>query len=484
MKSVVQATSGAAIPKRRVDALPGPRGLPWFGNLLQLHAGRAHRDVEAWGRQFGPFFTFRLGPRRFLGLTDHETIMSVLRDRPDGFSRSVRLEQVWNGMHMDPGLFISNGDSWQKQRRMVMAAFDPAHVKAYFPMLLTVTRRLQQRWQKAAAVHAPIDLRADLMRYTVDGVAGLAFGTDTNTLESDDDVIQNHLDKIFPTLFERTLAPFPYWRYIRLPADRRLDRSVAVVNAAVRGFVASARARLQAEPARAERPANLLEAMIVAADREGSGVGDAEIAGNVLTMLLAGEDTTANTLAWLIWLLQRHPAALARCRDEVRRAVPDVDAMTPESLTSLDYLEACINEAMRLKPVAPTIVKQALRDTTLGNVQVPAGTLVWCVLRHDTLQDRYFPQADAFEPERWLAGDAHGRNAAKRVAMPFGGGPRICPGRYLALLEMKMAMAMLLGRFDIQSVATADGGDPQEHMALTMAPVGLQMRLVDLDRST
>jgi cytochrome P450 len=100
-------------------------------------------------------------------------------------------------------------------------------------------------------------------------------------------------------------------------------------------------------------------------------------------------------------------------------------------------------------------------------------------MRHDSLDERHFQDAAAFEPQRWIGagGVAQAANAAKRVSMPFGAGPRLCPGRNLALLEMKMAVAMLLGRFDIESVDTPDGGEAREHLAFTMAPLGLRMRL-------
>jgi len=474
---VPEAASDTACHLRQLDDLPGPRGLPILGNALQVRAGHIHRDVEAWADRFGPFFQFRLGRRRFLAVADHEAVKALLRDRPDGFRRSVQLEQVTQEMGLAPGVFVSNGDAWRSQRRMVMAGFDPTHVKAYFPTLLTVTKRLHRRWQAAASSGALIDLRADLMRFTVDGVAGLAFGYDINTLERDGDLIQHHLDKIFPALYKRLLAPLPYWRYIKLPSDRELDRSVAAVNAAVQGFIATARDKMKADPKLVDQPSNLLEAMIAAADRQDSGVGDREIAGNVFTLLLAGEDTTANTLAWMIWLLHRNPESLQRASEEVRRVSPELSSMTPETMASLGYVEACANEAMRLKPVAPMMLSEALRDTTIGDVRVPAGTIVWLIFRHDTILDRFFPDARAFHPQRWLQEGARGADSAKRIAMPFGGGPRVCPGRYLALLEIKMAMTMLLGQFDVESVAAVDGGEPQEHMALTMGPVGLRMRL-------
>ena len=115
--------------------------------------------------------------------------------------------------------------------------------------MLKVGQRLAGRWDKAAATGQPVDLQADLMRFTVDTIAGLAFGTEVNTLESDDDIIQKHLDKIFPAMFERLLAPFPIWRYFKRKKDRELEHSMAEVNAAVATFIAKARARVPELPA-------------------------------------------------------------------------------------------------------------------------------------------------------------------------------------------------------------------------------------------
>jgi cytochrome P450 len=362
---------------------------------------------------------------------------------------------------------------------MVMAGFDPAHVRRYHPALARVAGRLEARWARAAQSGAGIDLQSDLMRYTVDAIAGLAFGSDVNTLESDGDIIQQHLDRIFPALFKRVMSPFPTWRWFRTREVKALEASIAEVNRAVQSFIDQARARLAADPELRNSPNNLLEAMIVAADEPGSGINDTLVAGNVMTMLLAGEDTTANTLAWMIDLLWRHPQALARATQEVRSVLAPGESPSMDQLAQLEYIEACAHETMRLKPVAPILGLQAIGEAVVGDVRIPSGTVIINLMRRDSVKDEFVPNGASFDPTRWLAqgSAAQAASSVKRISMPFGAGPRICPGRYLALVEIKMAMATLLNRFDLASVGSPGGGEAAERMEFTMMPVGLEMRL-------
>jgi len=376
-------------------------------------------------------------------------------------------------MGLPPGVFSAEGEDWLRQRRMVMAGFDPGHVRRYFPALVEVARRLSRRWGRAAQSAQTIDLQSDLMRFTVDTIAGLAFGAKVDTLSSDADVIQQHLDKIFPALFRRITAPLPLWRVLPSAADRALARSMVEVNRAVDGFIAQARARMQHDPQLRSNPQNVLQAMIAQADLPDSGLNDAQVAGNVLTLLLAGEDTTANTIAWMIYLLWTHPDALQQAQAEIQAQVHDPDHPTMQELEGLHFLQACIHETMRLKPVGPQLPLQANHDLTVGNVQVPQGTIVINLLRSDTLREDLVEHATEFRPQRWL----QAYNPAKRMSTPFGAGPRICPGRYLALLEMKIAMTVLLGQFEVTHVGTAQGLPPQERLQFAMMPVGLLMRV-------
>jgi cytochrome P450 len=467
----IAAVVGAPI-LRQISDLPGPRAWPWVGNVLQLKPERIHHDIEALCRRFGPLLRIYFGRKKVLVVANHASVTTVLRERPSSFRRPGITAKISAEIGGLPNVFNAEGADWRNQRRMVMAGFAPKPIKAYFPALVNVALRLQRRWDTAAGQHSTIDLSADLKRYTVDIIAGLAFGQDVNTLEAGENVIQQHLDCILPGIARRSLSIFPYWRYFKLAQDRQLEHSSAAMRLAVYDLIAQARQRMQAEPARLEKPSNLLEAMIAAADQEGSAITNDIVAGNVTTMLLAGEDTTANTIAWLLYLLRRHPEALKKVTLEVQQVAPDCASFSTEQMDALVFLDASIQEAMRLKPVAPFLPVEAVVDTTVEDVHVPKGTLVWCVLRHDSMDEKNFANPQAFMPERWL--DAA---VDKQVAMPFGSGPRTCPGRYLALLEIKVAVAMLLGRFEIDSVEAVDGKEVQELMAFVMSPVGLRMRL-------
>jgi cytochrome P450 len=461
----------APVP-RQIKDLPGPQRWPLVGNLLQVKPQRIHQDVEQWCRRFGPVMRLYFGPRAVLVIANHTTVNAVLRDRPGIFRRPSITAKVSAELGGFPNVFNAEGADWRNQRRMVMAGFAPKPIRAYFPALVNVALRLQRRWEAAAMEHRQIDLSADLKRYTVDIIAGLAFGQDVNTLEAGDNVIQQHLDLILPGIARRSLSIMPYWRYFKLPQDRRLERSSAALRTEVYALIAQSRQRMLADPTLRDKPSNLLEAMLAAADQPDSGVDNDMVAGNVTTMLLAGEDTTANTIAWLLYLLRSNPHTLQKATAEVKQLAPDSASFTLEQMDALVYLDAAVQEAMRLKPVGPFMPVEAIVDTTVEDVHVPKGSLVWCVLRHDSVDESHFANAQAFTPERWLA-----PGIDKQISTPFGAGPRTCPGRYLALLEIKVAMAMLLGRFEIDSVDTVDGQEPQELMAFVMSPVGLRMRL-------
>ena len=469
--------------------LPGPSGLPLLGNLLQLDLKRLHRQLESWANQFGSIYLFEIARKPIVVFTDPEHIQTILRNRPKLYRRLSSIEPVFKEMGIT-GVFSAEGDDWKRQRRLTAHAFDSKHLQQFFPTLLKVTERLRNRWLKAAKSSEPVDVQQDFMRYTVDVTTNLAFGYDMNTLETEGDVIQEHLEKIFPAINRRVNAPFPWWRYFKLPEDRALDKALAAIRNSIERFIAEARARLDKNPELAAHPTNLLEAMLVARDEDNTTFSDDEIHGNALTMLLGGEDTTANTLAWMTHFMSVYPEVQNAMHNEALGVVSETGMVGAlEDTDRLPFVEAVTHETMRLKPVAPVLFLETIEDVEVGGVGLPKQTAIMTLTLHGALQNANFANAATFNPERWLPTEL-GRTGASpvpagvrpaacphntRAFVPFGGGPRICPGRHLALIEIKAAMSMISAAFEITKPSNAT--EPTELFSFSMMPENLRLNV-------
>lgn len=138
---------------RQLHELPSPRGLPLFGHLLEIEPDRFHQQLEQWAQELGPYYTLRLGGEPTLVISGHEVVAAALRDRPEGFRRTPKMETVWRELGLPVGVFGANGEAWARQRRMVMAGFDPAHVRRYF----RPCRRWRAAWPRAGRRRPPAD---------------------------------------------------------------------------------------------------------------------------------------------------------------------------------------------------------------------------------------------------------------------------------------------------------------------------------------
>ena len=461
---------------RPYEELPGPPTLPLIGNAHQIRFAQLHRILERWADDYGPLYRFKLGPRRLVAVSDPEVIKRLHRERPDVFRRTRSVESASAEMHIN-GVFSSEGEDWRRQRKIVTLALNTAHLKPFYPKLLRTTERLLKRWSEAADKGITLDLCRELMRYTVDVTTQLAFGIDFNTLETDGPVIQHNLDKVFPALNVRVNAPFPYWRYFRLRKDRELDAALEDLESQVNEIIADVRRRMQQDPALFESPTNFLEAMLAAKESEGMSFSDADVFANVCTLLLAGEDTTANTIAWTVYFMLCNPEGTLRLRQEVDKVLGS-ELLPPSIETTYEfpYLEAFYSEAMRLKPVAPLNALEPLHDVDIRGHRIPAGTVIMMLNRYIAGQEASFGRAAEFDPERWLQSEEQRQCPHDTTAfLPFGTGPRFCPGRNLALLQIRTVLAMLSHNFDVEFARPDIPID--EKLSFTMMPDRFDIRL-------
>jgi cytochrome P450/nitrite reductase/ring-hydroxylating ferredoxin subunit len=368
------ADTGQVGRVRTVDELPGPPGLPLVGNVLELAPERMHSVIEGWEKTYGSLFRFRLGPRNVVVVSKLALVQQVLRERPENYRRMSSFETVFAEMGT-PGVLSAEGTAWRSLRRLTMVALSHRNLKTFYPTLKTVAERLHRRWTLAADAGREVDLVDDLQRFAVDVTTQLAFGRDINALAGGKDELQSKFDEVFAALNRRLSAVFPYWRYVRLSADRRLNRALDGLFAWASELVDATRARLAADPTRAEQPANFLEAMICARDEAGRLFSKEALLGNVLQIVGGGEDTTAHTLAWAIHEICDRPHTAAALREELDVVLGE--AIVPNDIDAaakLVYANAIANEAMRLRPVVPVMFLETNRDLVLDDLALPKGT--------------------------------------------------------------------------------------------------------------
>ncbi|MES2129941.1 MAG: cytochrome P450 [Pseudomonadota bacterium] len=470
----VTDSSGAAL--RGIAQLPGPKGLPVLGNVRDLNPATFHQTLENWAREFGPLYTFGAFARRFVVTADNELIAQMLRSRPDKLRRTRHIAGIMEEMGVS-GVFNAEGEEWRRQRKLVMRAFTPEVIHNFFPTLTALTERLHLRWHAAIARGETVDVWRDLKAWTLDVTISLAMGQDINTLEHEDNRLQRDIEFIFKRMGRRLVSPLAYWRFIKLPIDHATDAAFARIALAVNGFIAQTRARLEADPALRSKPSNMLEAFVAARDEADSGFTDANVVGNALTMVFAGEDTTSTSSAWLLDFLARDGASAAAMAREADEALGESAVLQDHrALDQMHFTEAATRESMRLKPVAPYMGVEPLGDLQIGDTLIPKGTPIMVLLRHSAERISELEAPEQFRPERWMPEQgAEGSNDPGRTLFPFGGGARFCPGRYLAMAEIKVVMSMLFRNFELELDRCAP--PVEERFTFTMTPSALPVRL-------
>jgi cytochrome P450 len=475
-KDMAPSTTMSAAAVRRIADLPGPKPAPIFGNMLQIESLRFHQFLEKWAREFGPMYKLKMGPKFIVVISDHTLIANLLRDRPEALRRTTRTSRMLTELGTT-GVFTDEGDEWRKQRKLVMRGLTPEVIRRFFPTMVKMTERLRLRWQHAVTSGKPVDVLRDLKAYALDITIGLAMGQDINALEHDDNLLQRDIEDIFYRIARRLTSPIAYWRYLKLPVDRAADASAERIAQAVRGFIAQTRKELEAHPERRSKPSNMLEALLVARDEPDSGFTDEHVIGNAVTMVFAGEDTTSNTIAWLLYFLsrdQKNAKVVAEESDAVLDGHPVLQDFA--GLEQFRYLDAATNEAMRIKPVAPIMGLETNKEMLVGDILMPPGTAMLACLRHSGQLAGEFTDPDTFQPERWLGEDpVLANDSPTRKLFPFGGGPRFCPGRFLAMAEVRMVTSMIARNF---TLSYDENALPVEELfTFTMTPSALPIKL-------
>lgn len=428
---------------------PGPRGRFLLGSLPEFAA-----DVLGFMthcvREHGDFVRVHLPGHDVFILNRSEDIETVLLTQRANF---VKHSFFWKHVTaiFGNGLLTSEGEFWLKQRRLAAPAFHPDRIAAYGNVMAAYADRQAEAWKDGEVR----DIHHDMMRVTMEIVSKTLFDVE---VEKDVDEIGESFDLVIREIAKRFRRPVKIADWIPLPGNLRYRRGVALLDRLVARVLAERRARP------GDR-GDLLSMLLEARDDDGAPMSDKQLRDELITLFLAGHETTAISLSWTLFLLAKNPTAEDRLRREIAEVVGD-RLPAAGDLPRLRYAEAVVKEALRLYPPAYVIGREAVADCVVGGYDVPARATVYFspwVLHRDA---RYFPHPEAFRPERWQDGST--AKLPKYVYIPFGGGPRICVGERFAMMEGVLVLATILRRCRLAMA----GPDPVPFPSITLRPEG------------
>jgi cytochrome P450 len=448
---------------RSFHDLPGPPLLPLIGNpsvFLSSPLDFLTRQSQA----HGGVWRNRIGRQRTLILTDPDLIEQVfIKHRASTVKDPITagLSEV-----LGQGLLTAEGETWRQSRRLIAPSFQPRHLADLGQTMVASSQRAIE-----AIGDGPRDVHDDMMSLTLDIAVRTLFGT-----------VMSDTARVGPLVAE-LMAVFEQethtWRrllpdWISTQARRTATHHRDELHRLLLDIVQQRRAA-------GGEGSDLLSRLLAAQDEDGRGMDDDQLRDEMLTLFLAGHETTALTLSYALWLLAEHPEALAAVRGELDDVL---GGRTPDAADSrrLPWLDAVVQESMRLYPPAWIVGRAAAEDIVLtdpvsGDIAVRAGTVIlmpqWVVHR----DARWFSEPLAFRPQRWLDETARPRFSF----FPFGGGQRICVGSHFARMESILVLATWLQAFDLRPAADFS---LKVSPSVTLRPVhGVRVHLTRRDRS-
>ena len=438
----------------RID-FPPTEGAPAFARWL----GIAPRfDVMATLRKGPVCYTTLLGKRIYF-INDAEHVKRILLDNLANYPKSVSYRNNLRPFLGD-GLLISEGEFWKRQRRLAQPAFHLRRLKALAAAMAQCSGRMVAGWRDGEI----IDVLAAMNAVTMQIVAATLFGADVSgdikTVAQAVNVLGEETGRVRPSAF------FELPEFITRPRGRKFAQALESLDAIVNRIVAQRRASGEAKD-------DLLSMLLEARDEEtGEGMTDRQLRDELITLFLAGHETTAIALTWAFHLLSLHPEVEKKLHAEVdavlgARAVPSFD-----DLECMPYSRMVAEEAMRLYPPAYVFSRRAAGDDLLGAFRIPAGAHIiispYALHRHPD----YWPEPEVFRPERFAQDDPR---RPKHAYIPFGGGPRICIGNSFAMMEHAIVMGAVARGWRLEAIP---GREVRTEPRITLRPRGgLLMRV-------
>ncbi|QJW91073.1 cytochrome P450 [Spirosoma taeanense] len=425
-------------------AIPVHPGLPVVGNTLSYL-----RDPLAFLRglqqQYGSERMVRIsvGGRLTTLMLKPEETKQVLQENNRNYGRGKSFAILRE--FLGNGLLTSDGDFWRRQRRLAQPAFHRQKLILLAETMISEAVAWAERLETMDR-QKPVNISAATTDVTLRIVTKTLFGSDLGSRSSDLGRALSHLNHVANNA---VINPFRLPKWVPTPDNRAFEKARREVDQLIFSII-------ETRQRTGESHDDLLDMLLRATDDEtGEGMSDAQLRDEMVTLFTAGQETTATSMAWTLYLLAQHPDVLARVKAEISTTLGPRDRPSADDLRAMPFLSQVINESLRLYPPAWVMSRLSLGPDRFGEYMIDANQGVLLspyVLHHDPAT---WPKPDQFNPDRFapeLMKDKSDRERHPYSFIPFGGGPRLCIGNQFALMEMQALLTVLLHRFDLQSV--------------------------------
>jgi cytochrome P450 len=409
--------------------LPGPRSpLAQVRVAAEMHR-RAPDALRRLHERYGQVVAFGYGPFRYVALFGPEANRYLLADHPERFRWREALASLIT-VDGDTALVVSDGEEHQRRRRLVQPAFSTKRIHGYLDLMVNEVDRELDTWVPGRYLDAFESLRRAVRSVAVRSLFGDALGARADELG---DALAGAIEFVNLPVSLQFKVDLPWTRWHRAKAAR--DRADAIVNAEI--------ARRQADPA-FEDSGDVLDMLLAATDDEGGpGLSDLEIRDQVVSLVAAGYDTTSAAAAWAIHELLVNDGQWALAADEVGEVVGDGE-LSPDDFQRMPYLDAVVNETLRLWPPGFVSARKAVDNFEFAGYRIPAGSMVLYSPYVTHRLPELWPEPDTFRPDRWRDPEP-----IPYSFVPFGGGYRRCIGFAFATQELKALLVQLLRRVEL-----------------------------------
>jgi len=441
----------------RGPRIPGPRSRP---HTLARFALDPARCVLELTRDHGDVVDLGFGSYVLISRPEH--VAHVLQTNETKYWRGARAHRRSGGLFGD-GLAYADGEPWQRQRRRLVPSFTPKAVAHYVGAMTEVVLAELDSWRGAAREAKPIDLRSGTAALAQNTIAAALFQSEIRDQGAD---VARALAGLARFVGRAMRAPVFVPPWVPTPGNLRFRRAVGTLDAMMIGLIEEAR---ESGP----ESGGLLAKLVHAPDPEtGELMSDRQLRDELVTLFVAGHESTSNALAWCFALLSSHPDVRERLEKEVEAVIGD-RLPTHHDLDSLRYTEAVIREVLRLYPPSWMMIREPRVDDHIGGYRIPAGTSLLISPFATHRRPEHWPDPERFDPDRFAESEIRGRH--RYAWYPFGGGPRVCLGLAFAMTELKLTLALVTARCRLHR---PPGLPLRPDPRLTLEPAGdLRMRV-------